>query len=466
MKLALIAMSGIRAENAELAELGMTLPGFLERTQALFAMPSLSLLTLAGIVPDTVELEYREYREFPCAEPPECDLAAITSFTAQIEDAYRLAAIYRKRGTKVVMGGLHVSKMPEEAAAHCDAICVGEGEPLWPRILEDFCAGRLQPRYEGPWNLGFDLSNAPMPRYDLLDATQYNRFPVQTSRGCPFKCEFCASSIMLTPRYVHKPVERVIEEIREIKNRWPSPLIEFADDNTFADPHYGRRLTEAVALQDVKWFAETDISIAWDKELLRQLAPSGCRQILIGLESPTASGLNGLELRSNWKYRKRDYYREAIERIQSHGITVNGCFVLGLDGDTEEAFDLIPAFVEETAMYDVQITVQTAFPGTPLYHRLAQAGRLIEPCNWRKCTLFDVNYLPLQMTPEQLECRFYELAGILYSQGAVTARHRRFVEVYGSTRNGMRGQKKRSHIEQPLPVESESNGVRPSRDVM
>jgi len=431
MKLALIAMSGIRAENTKLTDLGMKLPGFLERAQTLFAMPSLSLLTLAGMIPHGNEIQYQEYREFPSEEPPECDLAAITSFTAQVEDAYRLADLYRRRGTTVVMGGLHVSKMPDEAARHADAICVGEGESIWPQILDDFGAGRLSRRYEQPWGRSFDLAKAPMPRFDLLDPAKYNRFPVQTSRGCPFKCEFCASSILLTPRYTHKPIARVIDEIREIKARWPHPFIELADDNSFADRHYGRRLAEAIAQEDIKWFAETDISVAQDDELLRLLAESGCRQILIGLESPTTSGVNGVELKSNWKFRKRHCYRSAIERIQSHGITVNGCFVLGLDGDKEQIFDLIPEFVEETALYDVQITIQTAFPGTPLHRRLLAAGRLIEPCNWRKCTLFDVNFHPLQMTCEQLEHRFYELAATLYNNDAVARRHRRFVEVYG-----------------------------------
>ena len=431
MKLALIAMSGIRAENPELMKLGMTLPGFLERARALFAMPSLSLLTLAGMTPDDVEIEYREYREFPSENPPECDLAAITSFTAQIEDAYRLADIYRARGTKVVMGGLHVSSVPEEAALHADAVAVGEGELLWPSILYDFRRNHLQPQYEQPRGQNFNFLNLVMPRYDLVEPEKYNRFPVQSSRGCPFKCEFCASSILLTPRYTHKPAERVIAEIRQIKRRSPHPFIELADDNTFADHAYGRRLAEALAGENVKWFAETDISVAQDEELLRLIAEGGCRQILVGLETPTRKGLNGLELRSNWKYRKRDFYRAAIERIQSHGITLNGCFVLGLDGDTEEVFDLVPRFVEETALYDVQVTVQTAFPGTPLYQRMAATGRLLEPRNWRKCSLFDVNFRPLHMSPERLERKFHELVGELYSKEAVACRHRRFVKVYG-----------------------------------
>lgn len=431
MKVGLIAMSGIRAENPELMKLGLKLPGFLERALTLFAMPSLSLLTLAGMVPAEDEIVYREYREFPPDSPPECDLAAITSFTAQIEDAYRLADIYRARGTKVVMGGLHASKLPEETALHADAVAIGEGELLWPRILEDFRHGRLASRYEHGPREHYDFNLSPMPRYDLLDPDKYNRFPVQTSRGCPFKCEFCASSIMLTPRYIHKPVERVMAEIREIKSRWPRPFIEFADDNTFADARYGRKLVEALGKENVKWFAETDISVAQDDTLLRLIAQSGCRQILIGLETPTSHGLDGIELRSNWKFRNRDFYRAAIERIQSHGITLNGCFVLGLDGDSEEAFDLIPRFVEETALYDVQVTVQTAFPGTPLYQRYLESGRLIEPRNWRKCSLFDVNFHPAMMSADRLERKFAQLVSELYSPEAVAKRHRRFMKVYG-----------------------------------
>lgn len=432
MKIALIAMSGIRADNPELTELGLKLPKFLERAQTLFEMPSLSLLTLAGMTPSDIEIAYREYRDFPTEEPPECDLAAITSFSAQIEDAYRIADIYRDRGTKVVMGGLHVSRMPEEAAHHADAVAAGEGELLWRRILDDFRHDRLQPRYSRQFGKGYDFAQSPMPRYDLLEPAKYNRFPVQTSRGCPLKCEFCASSIMLTPRYVHKPVERVMAEIREIKRRWRRPFIELADDNTFADPRYGRKLVEAIAQENVRWFAETDISFAQDEGLLRMIGQSGCRQILVGLETPSATGLDGIELQSNWKFRKRNFYREAIERIQSHGITLNGCFVVGLDGDTEEFFDLIPRFVEETALYDVQITVQTPFPGTALYRRLLAEGRLIEPRNWRKCTLFDVNFHPQTMTAARLQQKFHELVRLLYTDEAITARHRRFVQVYGS----------------------------------
>ncbi|MEO5618623.1 MAG: cobalamin-dependent protein, partial [Candidatus Eisenbacteria bacterium] len=212
MKLGLIAMSGVRAANPELTKIGLTLPGFVERSQVIASLPSLSLLTLAGLTPPDVEVEYREIRDLEAEpeRPRDYDLVAIASYSAQIKDAYRVADLYRERGVPVVLGGLHVSMLPGEASAHGATVVVGEAEPLWPLVIEDFRAGRLAAEYrssEGSW---FDLADAPMPRFDLLDPERYNRITVQTSRGCPHRCDFCASSILLTPKYAVKPVAKVL----------------------------------------------------------------------------------------------------------------------------------------------------------------------------------------------------------------------------------------------------------------
>jgi radical SAM superfamily enzyme YgiQ (UPF0313 family) len=153
---------------------------------------------------------------------------------------------------------------------------------------------------------------------------------------------------------------------------------------------------------------------------------SGCAQVLIGLESPTAAGLDGVETRRNWKRTRFDSYREAIKRIQDHGIAVNGCFVLGLDGGTTADFAAVRRFVEESGLYEVQITVVTAFPGTPLYRRLHREGRLLDPTAWEKCTVFDVNVRPRQMSVDELERGFVELARELYSADATRARKHAF----------------------------------------
>jgi radical SAM superfamily enzyme YgiQ (UPF0313 family) len=230
----------------------------------------------------------------------------------------------------------------------------------------------------------------------------------------------------LTPKYKVKPVERVIAEIRRIKAIWKRPFVEFADDNSFAiRPHY-KRLLRVLREENVRWFTEADISIAEDEELLHLMRESGCRQVLIGLESPTRRGLDGVEERRNWKLKKLLDYKSAIRTIQEHGITVDGCFILGLDGDGGDIFGRVYDFVERTGLYEVQLTVLTPFPGTPLYHRLKQEGRLLEDRAWHKCTLFDVNYVPKRMSVERLEAGLVELSRRIYEKAFIRDRRRRF----------------------------------------
>ena len=426
--IAFIAMSGVRAASEELNRAGLTMPGFLERSQAIASLPSLSLLTLASLTPDSFDISYHEIEDIrKMGEPPVCDVAAIASYSAQIKDAYVLADRYRALGVRTVLGGLHVTALPDEALRHADSIVVGEGELGWPDLLVDLAQGRLQ-RVYGPRGREFDLADAPMPRFDLLDIERYNRITVQTQRGCPWRCEFCAASIRLTKRYKVKPVDKVLAEIHEIKRLWPAPFIEFADDNSFVNRRHSKELLRALAGEHIRWFTETDIAIADDPELLQLLHAAGCAEVLVGLESPTASGVDGVETRRNWKRRRFDDYIDAIERIQSHGIAVNGCFVLGLDGDGPEVFDEVEAFVRRSGQFDVQITVMTPFPGTPLYDRLLAQGRLLDPTAWERCSLFDVNFRPLHMSPEQLQQGGLELARRLYTDEERTARRHRFHE--------------------------------------
>ncbi|MCB1124261.1 MAG: B12-binding domain-containing radical SAM protein, partial [Verrucomicrobiae bacterium] len=417
MKIGFIAMSAIRTANQELLDLGLTLPGFVERSQVIAKLPSLGLLTLAGCTPEDVDLEYVDVIDLADWDHFErsYDAVAISSFSMQIFEVYELADRYRRLGVKVILGGIHVTLLPDEAAAHADAIVLGEGEPVWPEIVEDLKQNRLKPRYDAR-RRAFNLVDAPMPRFDLLDVDRYNRFTVQTTRGCPYDCEFCAASIRIAPGYKCKPVEKVIEEIREVQRLKPGAFLEFADDNTFASKAHGRALVSALENEGVKWFTETDISVADDEELLCRMKGSGCAQILVGLESPTALSLEGVERKINWKAKRRERYLRAIERIQSHGITVNGCFVLGLDGSDSSEFDAVFEFVELSGLYEVQITVMTGFPGTPLYHRLEREDRLTHPGQWDRCTLFDVNYRPSHLSVDELEKGFRDLAVRIYNE--------------------------------------------------
>lgn len=207
---------------------------------------------------------------------------------------------------------------------------------------------------------------------------------------------------MLRRRYRKRKVSHVIRDIHAILAMRPRAFIELADDNTFVDKQWGKELCRQLAPLGVKWFTETDISVSDDPELLDLMRDAGCRQVLIGLESPARGPLEGVETRSNFKARTVGTYIEALRRIQAHGVTVNGCFILGLDGHTRDTFREVLEFACAIPLYDVQITVLTAFPGTPLYDRFLQDQRIIEPGRWDLCTLFDVNYDPRGMSPEDL----------------------------------------------------------------
>jgi radical SAM superfamily enzyme YgiQ (UPF0313 family) len=427
MKIGLIAMSGIRCCDNELLELGLTLPGFVERSKVIAALPSLGLLTLAGMTPKEQEVEYIEIPDIKNLEslPMRWDLVGISSYCAQIDEAYELARRYKDAKVPVVLGGPHVSRLPEEAAEFCDAVVIGEGEVTWLEVLNDCQKGGLK-QYYGSVKNSFDLRNAPMPAFELLDISKYNRLTVQTSRGCTHLCEFCGSSPLITGKYSQKPVEKVLAEIDKIKDLWEGRFIEFVDDNAIVDRNYWKELLTKLKKRRIRWFAETDLSVSGDDDLLDLMRESGCAQVLIGFESPIKEGLDGLEMRSNWKYKQLPKYKDAIKNIQSHGIRVTGCFIFGLDGHTPAIFDAVCDFAKQTELFDVQMTFMTPFAGTPLYDRLEREKRLLKDREWQKCTLFDVMFKPTDMSVDELRKGFRQLGVEIYSEPSLQWRRETF----------------------------------------
>jgi radical SAM superfamily enzyme YgiQ (UPF0313 family) len=406
----------------------MTLPGFVERGRVIASLPSLGLLSLAACTPPGVEVVYAELDDLQggaleALAPESFDLVAISALTARILEAYQVADGLRAQGIAVVLGGLHVTALPEEAATHADAIVVGEGERVWPTLVTDFQGGRLKPRYEAQAFGAVNLGEVPIPRFDLLRGRNYNRITLQASRGCPMDCSFCGASRLLGG-YRTKPIHRVEAELNAILDIWPRPFLELADDNTFAAKAWGRDLMKLFARHPLRWFTETDISIAGDPGLLEDMAAAGCAQVLIGLESTSARALQGLDGR-NWKAAQVDQQISAIQSIQARGIPVNGCFVLGFDDD-EGSFDAIRAFVEESGLCDVQITLLTPFPGTALHAKLKREGRLFREVYWEDCTLFDLTYHPVRMSAEALKQGFMDLMVDLYGDAAKARRKRAF----------------------------------------
>ena len=448
MKIGLIAIAGVKLQTRKFIDLGITLPQFINRGRVIAQLPSLALLTLAGATPEEVDVEYVEVDDvtaFVQRPRMDFDLVALSTYTARAFDAYLVADAYRALGVPVVFGGLHASVLPEEAARHADAVVIGEGELTWPQVVRDFQRGGrtgLKQFYREQRPGQFDLAEAPMPRFDLLtqaapDANgarldtsvsgeihrlgSYNRITVQTTRGCPWDCHFCAASKLYGPRYRIKPVEKILAEVDAIRTLWRRPFIEFADDNTFVHKAWSKQLLRELADRHIRYFTETDVSIAEDEELLDLLYPTGCRQVLIGFETPRASGLEGID-RANWKARQSARYLGAIEKIQSRGVSVCGCFIVGLDSDTVDTFDELREFIDRSRLLEVQVTILTPFPGTRLYQQLLEENRLLHPGQWDRCTLFDLNFRPRGMTVDQLEDNVMQLWRDCWNGDALAAR--------------------------------------------
>ena len=266
MKIGFLGMSGIRAHDAKLLELGLTLPGFVERSKQIAALPSLGLLSLAACTPPGHDLAYFEAPRDgdESAELYDCDLVAISTLTAQAFEAYAIADRLRDAGVLVCCGGLHATAVPEEALRHADFVVTGEGENVWPDVVDAAMHGETGMIFHAADHVPVDVAHLPVPRFDLLGNRAYNRYTVQATRGCPWRCEFCASTVTLRCPYRRRPVDQVVRDIQAIQALHEHPFIEFADDNTFVDKRWGRELCEALQPLDIKWFTETDISVADD----------------------------------------------------------------------------------------------------------------------------------------------------------------------------------------------------------
>jgi len=428
-RLLFVAMSGVRVFDQELLKLGLTLPGFVERSRVIASLPSLGLLTLAAHTREDWQIGYREYDALPADAARSIAeegfaVVALSSLTARIDEAYALSRELRSLGVLVVIGGLHASALPHEAAQHCDIVVKGEGELVWPQILTDLERGEWRPFYDSA-TAGLTSrfhAEQPVPRYDLLELERYNRLTLQTTRGCPLHCSFCAASRTISP-YRKKSLEQVRRELEAILALWPRPFIELADDNTFVDKAWSRQLVALLAEHPLKWFTECDISLADDPELLRLLGRSGCAQVLIGLESAAAESMREVDAQ-DWKSRRHRSYAEQVRRIQDHGISVNGCFILGFDHDGPDIFQRTLDYIDSLELAEVQITLLTPFPGTSLRRRLESEQRLLPDAGWDRHTLFDLTFQPARMSVDDMKSGFHRLMQEVYSEQRVSRRRK------------------------------------------
>ncbi len=376
----------------------------------------LTLPTLAALIPDDIEHELVLYDEGIEDIPAdlEADIIGITVITGTARRSYELAKEYRSRGITVVLGGPHVTLVPDDAEPHADCIVVGYAEDTWPQLLQDFRAGKLQPRYLQSPDLS--LAGRPRARRDLIDAGRYVETHVfEATRGCVHRCDFCVVPFAWGRKPYQKPVDEVIDEIRSTGARRAI----FIDLNLIADKNYAAELFEAMIPLKLKWGGLATSLLARDDHLLELCARSGCIGLLVGFESISHAGLKDIHKGFN----SPELYAEWIDKFHSYGIAINGTFVFGLDNDTPEAFEKTAQFVIDTGIDLPRFAILTPFPGTALYHRLAAEDR-ITTRNWELYDGQHVVFQPAHMSAEALQQGNLETWRRVYSYGSIAKRMR------------------------------------------
>jgi radical SAM superfamily enzyme YgiQ (UPF0313 family) len=337
------------------------------------------------------------------------DVVAITLHTPSAPHGYELADRFRDRGATVVLGGPHVTLMPDEAQAHADVIFVGEAEEHWPQFLAEYDAGKYRQRYNS--DKPPLLDHAPMARKDLFHRRDHTAGVLFAGRGCPHRCDFCTIAVMYPGRMRTRPVDDVAREYASFRGK----VIILWDDNIAGDIEYAKKLFRALAPNRKWWSSQASIHAADDDEFLDLAARSGCKQLFIGLESICQASMNEVSKGFN----RVDQYGRAIERIHSHGIAVQAGIVFGFDNDTETVFSETLDFLEAFGVQNATFNILTPYPGTPLYWHLEAQGRILTR-DWTKYNgREDVVFMPRRMSPETLlqgyryaNRRFYSLESI------------------------------------------------------
>lgn len=380
------------------------------------AWPPLNLPYLAAVTPNHYSIEVLDENIEPF-EFREADIVGITAYTASVYRAYQIAQIYRKQGIPTVMGGIHVSMMPEEAVNYCDAVVIGEAECIWPKVLEDFEAGKMQNQYKGTWT---NLDNLPFPRRDILRNSYYQWGSIQTSRGCPMNCTFCSVTAFNGQRFRRRPVDAVIDELELI----PQNKIMITDDNIIGygekDLEWTRVFFSRILEKGIKkfFFAQSSILLGEDPELIRLASRAGLKIVFIGMESINPNTLKSFKKSINLNPLQQDRYIELVNRIRKGGIAFLGAFVIGSDEDNLSSFHQTLNFINSSHIDVLQITKPTPLPGTQLWKILNTKNRIINhdfPLAWDNYRLTKMVFVPSQMSIEEVYMGFTYLRKVYYS---------------------------------------------------
>jgi radical SAM superfamily enzyme YgiQ (UPF0313 family) len=360
----------------------------------LFGYPIITLPHLAGITPrqHTVKIINENYEDIDFDGPT--DLVGITSYTMTAPRVYEIADEFRRRGKKVVLGGYHPTAMPQEAIQHADSVVLGEAELTWPELIHDVEKGVLKQFY-GP-NPDFDMAAIPPIRRDLIRQNPMIG-AVQSTRGCPNQCEFCAIASFCNHEVKQRPVKNVVDEIKQMPNR----IFVIHDPSLTVNPSYSRELFKELIRQKVHkgWVSNGNSNVLGkiDDEFLDLAKKSGCVEWFVGFESVSQESLNGIKKTVN----KVEDFKKTIKRLHKHGMAVQGGIIFGFDQDTPDIFDLTLEKMNDWELDAVEINILTPFPGTPLYDRLEREGRITSK-DWKRYNQVDVVFKPKHMTEKEL----------------------------------------------------------------
>jgi len=365
----------------------------LQRKMRIVPFPQASLPLLAALTPSQHEVKIIDERLENIDFDEKWDVVGITVMTATSHRAYYIADEFRKRGIKVVLGGIHPTALPDEAIQHADSIVIGEAEGLWEELIKDLEKGELKKFYSH--DCPPPLTGLPFSRLDLLHKRYLLKHVFQTTRGCPHNCGFCSVSTFMGRRYRHRPAEEVIKEISLYPN---SRIIGFLDDNIVGNPRYSKELFQALIPFQKKWVSQGTLKLAENEELLKMAAKSGCIALFVGFESINEDNLRKMHKNFN----QVDKYKSLIDKFHEYGIMIIGSFVFGFDEDDPSIFQRTLNFLEGVNLDFAQFSILTPLPGTEVFKQFSEENRIFS-YDWRKYDFAHVVYRPLRMTPQELQ---------------------------------------------------------------